>query len=104
MNHRDDIAAGPPPSHHHDREAGSDNKQYLFDKPINVKILFVCYYSSLAVLLLLDLFVEKHFHFPWEKRFGFYSVFGFVACVALVVAAKYILRPFVKRPEDYYDK
>ena len=33
----------------------------------------------------------------------FYAVYGFVACVLLVLVAKYILRPLVKRGEDYYD-
>ena len=80
-----------------------DSKQYLFDKPRNVKILFLCYYSSLVLLLVWDLFIHKHPHFPWEEWPEFYAVYGFVACVALVIAAKYILRPLVKRREDYND-
>ena len=35
---------------------------------------------------------------------GFYAVFGFVACVALVLAAKHVLRPIIMRGEDYYDQ
>ena len=34
--------------------------------------------------------------------FGFYAIFGFVACVGLVLAAKE-LRKFLKRDEDFYD-
>ena len=37
------------------------------------------------------------------KSFGFYAVYGFVACVVLVLVAKYILRPMVIRKEDYYE-
>jgi hypothetical protein len=78
-------------------------KKYLFDKPKNVKLLLRCFYASLLVLLTIEFFVHKHPHFPWEGWLEFYAVYGFVACVVLVVAAKYILRPLVKRKEDYYD-
>lgn len=78
-------------------------KKYLFDNPGNVKLLFVSFYLSLLILLVIDFFIYKHPHFPWEKWPGFYAAYGFVACVVLVVAAKYILRPLVKRKEDYYD-
>ena len=79
------------------------SKVYLFDKPKNVKILLRCFYASLLVLLIIEFFVHKHPHFAWEGWLEFYAVYGFVACVVLVVAAKYILRPLMKRREDYYD-
>ena len=85
------------------KEKTTDSKTYLFDKPRNVKILLGCFYGSLVVLLFLDLFVVKHPHFPCEGWLEFYAVYGFVACVVLVIVAKYVLRPLVKRREDYYD-
>ncbi|MBN2125145.1 MAG: hypothetical protein JW821_12680 [Deltaproteobacteria bacterium] len=84
-------------------ESSVNEKKYLFDRPRNVKRLFRFYYASLVILLLVELLIHKHVLFPWEAWHGFYAVFGFVACVALVLAAKYILRPLVKRKEDYYD-
>ena len=78
-------------------------KQYLFDKPRNVRILLAVFFTVVGLLILLDFVVEKHPHFEAETYFGFYGVFGFVACVVLVLVAKYILRPLVKRKEDYYD-
>jgi len=81
-----------------------NEKQYLFDKPANVKRLFRVYYFSLALLLVLDLLLAKHSNFPWESWPEFYAVYGFVACVALVLAAKYLLRPLVMRKEEYYDE
>ena len=78
-------------------------KKYLFDNPRNVKILLRSFFSSLVVLLIIEFFISKHPHFAWEAWPEFYAVYGFVACVALVVAAKYILRPLMKRREDYYD-
>ena len=56
-----------------------------------------------GLLLLVDVFYHKHAIFPWEGAFAFYSVYGFVACVILVIVAKYVLRPMVMRDEDYYD-
>ncbi len=81
----------------------TDTRRYLFDNPKNVKRLLRYFFLSLLVLLLLEVFVHKHPHFAWEAWPEFYAVFGFVACVVLVLAAKYILRPLVKRGEDYYD-
>ena len=76
---------------------------YIFDNPRNVNILLVCFYISLFILLVIEFFIHKHPHFEWEKWPEFYAVYGFVACVVLVIVAKYILRPLVKRREDYYD-
>lgn len=78
-------------------------KKYLFDKPGNVKILFRSFYSALLILLAIEFFVHKHPHFAWEEWPEFYAIYGFVACVVLVLVSKYILRPLVKRREDYYD-
>ncbi len=78
-------------------------KKHLFDHPNNVKRVLKTFFGSLVALLVIDLFIHKHAYFPWEEWPEFYAVFGFVACVCLVLAAKYILRPLVKREEDYYD-
>lgn len=75
----------------------------MFDKPRNVKLLLIVFFSLTGVMLLIDLFYHRHVIFPWEEYFGFYAIYGFVACVILVIVAKYILRPLVMRKEDYYD-
>jgi len=80
-----------------------DEKQGMFDKPANVKRLLRTFYACVVLLLVVDIFYHKHTIFAWEGYFGFYSVFGFVACVILVIVAKYILRPMVMRKEDHYD-
>ncbi|RMH83339.1 MAG: hypothetical protein D6681_16940 [Calditrichaeota bacterium] len=86
-------------------------KKYLFDDPKNVKRVLVGLYSACALLFVLDflflLFPEtfhKHAHYAWENWPGFYAVYGFVSCVFLVLLAKHVLRPLVKRSEDYYDR
>lgn len=78
-------------------------KKYFFDKPKNVKRFLWAFYLSLLLFVIVDLFILKHPHFSYEKFPSFYGTFGFVGCVVLVLAAKYILRPLVKRKEDYYD-
>lgn len=80
-----------------------EEREYFFDKPGNVKRLFLLYYLVIFSLLLMDFFFHKHIIFPWEEWPGFYAVFGFVACVALVLVARFILRPLVMRRETYYD-
>jgi len=79
------------------------SRTHLFDRPGNVQRLLRGFYIALAVLLGIDFWIHRHAHFAWESWPEFYAVFGFVACVALVAAAKYILRPLVRRREDYYD-
>lgn len=78
-------------------------KTHMFDKPGNVKRVLIIFFSSLLVLLAVDFFIHKHTYFPWEEWPEFYAFFGFVACVVLVLTAKYILRPLVKRDENYYE-
>lgn len=80
-----------------------DDKPGIFDNPRNVKRLLVTFFTLTGLILLVDVVYHKHAIFPWEGYFGFYAVYGFVACVILVIISKYILRPLVMRKEDYYD-
>jgi len=88
-------------------------KKHVFDDPRNVKRLLKVFFSSVVILLILDGFyivlskthvIHSHMNYQWEGFWGFYAFYGFVACVILVLVSKYILRPLVKREEDYYDK
>ena len=78
-------------------------EEYFFDKPQNVKRFLMGFYIFLVLLIVVDLFVPKHPFFPWEGYPSFYAAYGFVACVSIILAAKYILRKMVERKEDYYD-
>lgn len=85
-------------------EADRKEKKHLFDDIRRVKWLLYLLFGCCGFLLLCDLFVDKsHAHFAWELWPGFYAVYGFVAFTLLVLAAKHIFRPLVKRDEDYYD-
>ncbi len=79
-----------------------DEKQHLFDKPENVNRLLRGFYVLCGVLFALDFVVHRHVYLDWERLPGFYAIFGFVACVLLVLIAKE-MRKVLMRKEDYYD-
>ena len=54
-------------------------------------------------MLLADLVARNHPEAQIDSIPFFYGVYGFVGSVFLVLAAKEVLRRFLKRPEDYYD-
>ena len=60
------------------------------------------FYVICGIALILDLVLHRHYEHPWEWLPFFYCMFGFVACVVLVVVAKY-MRNFLMRSEKYYD-
>lgn len=74
----------------------------VFDNPKNVKRFLIGFFVVLGLLLVADLFVEKHPDFPWEGVPAFFAVYGFSAYVLLIFVAK-LWRRIVKRDEDYYD-
>ncbi|TAK85490.1 MAG: hypothetical protein EPO20_10755 [Betaproteobacteria bacterium] len=80
-----------------------DEGRYWLDRPENVAKLYRGLWIVGVLLVLADLVVHRHAEAGFDGGFGFYGVYGFVACVALVLAAK-LLRRAVMRPEDYYDR
>ena len=78
------------------------HKQHLFDNPRNVSIVLRSLYIICILLVLLDFILHRHVMHDWEHITGFYAIFGFVACVLLVLGAKQ-LRKLVMHKEDFYD-
>ena len=74
-----------------------------FDDKRNVKKIITALVIICLVLFVSDAFYQKHPYFIVESLFGFYALYGFVMCVALVLVAKW-MHKFVMRVEDYYDK
>lgn len=68
----------------------------------NIRTLYISLWIGCAILLLLELLIDKHVETAAEQWFGFHGFFGLIACVALVLAAK-LLRRVIARPEDYYE-
>ena len=59
----------------------------------------------LALVALIDVFVDKHHaHTKAEHLPAFWSVFGFVACVLIVLLSKAFGKAGIMTREDYYDE
>jgi hypothetical protein len=78
-------------------------ERHIFDKPENIRRLLRFFFLVCGLLLSLDFFYHRHVTHAWESLWGFYGIFGFVACVALVLIAKQ-LRRILMRSEDYYER
>ena len=79
----------------------NDSARFL-DRPANQRRLRRVFYALCAALVALEVLVHRHAEHSWEGAFAFYAVYGFVACVVLVLAAKQMRRVLMRR-EDYYD-
>jgi hypothetical protein len=73
------------------------------DKPDNQRLIRRVLYVACALLVAADFVVHRHIYTDIERVPAFYALYGFVALVGVVMAAKG-LRHFVKRNEDYYDR
>jgi peptidoglycan/LPS O-acetylase OafA/YrhL len=80
-----------------------ERKRYWLDSPRNVTQLYRGLWVVGIALVAAELLVHKHEEPAFAGWFGFYALFGFAACVALVLTAK-ALRRILKRPEDYYER
>lgn len=68
-------------------------------------VVRVCF-GVLALLILIDglLVSKEHAHTGPEHLPGFWSVFGFVACVLIIVLSKWFGHAGIMTREDYYDE
>ncbi|MGI9415805.1 MAG: hypothetical protein ACR2PM_19170 [Hyphomicrobiales bacterium] len=71
-------------------------------RPETIKRIWIGSCAVLALLVLSDVVVHHHAHFGVDGTFGFYSWYGFAACVVLVVGSK-ALGAVLKRRDTYYD-
>lgn len=82
--------------------------------PNTIKSLWRAFYALLAVLVLLDpkllelVGVMPHdphheAHFVVDGFPVFFVVYGFLACVAMVVVSKLVVGKILMRPDTYYD-
>lgn len=78
-------------------------KKYWLDRPENVRKIYLGLWALGLAWVVPDFFLDKHEDVAFAATLGFYAMFGFVACVVLVLTAK-ALRRILMRPEDYYDR
>jgi hypothetical protein len=55
------------------------------------------------LLVAADFVVHRHIYLSYDEIPAFYAIYGFVACVVLVIIATG-MRKFVMRDEHFYDK
>jgi hypothetical protein len=67
----------------------------------NVNRIVYGLYAVCAGLFVADFLYHKHVYLEMEKIPGFYALYGFFMCAALVICARG-MRVFLKRREDFY--
>jgi len=79
----------------------TEEKHWLV-RPKTIRGLWVGGIAMLIMLVLADFFIHPHPYFGIDGSFGFYSWYGLITCVAMVIFAK-ALGIFLKRKDTYYD-
>jgi hypothetical protein len=83
-------------------EPPTDDPRWL-DRPGSVGVVIRILAGLSALSVLADFFYHKHGEYGFQEWFAFDAIYGFVACVGLVLTAK-IVRKVLMRSEDYYDR
>jgi uncharacterized membrane protein len=78
------------------------SQQHWLVRPATIRKLWWLFGIVLALTVIAQFVIHIHAHFGADGWFGFYALFGFFGCVAMVLFAK-ILGFVLKRPEHYYD-
>jgi drug/metabolite transporter (DMT)-like permease len=68
-------------------------------------VVRICF-GLLALLILVDavLVDKEHAHTRLEHLPAFWSVFGFVGCVVIIIGSKWFGHTGIMTREDYYDE
>ena len=62
-------------------------------------------YAVLILILVIDFFIPRHeIHFFGDGIPGFWSLFGFVACILIILISKWIGQLGIVKDEDYYNE
>ena len=75
----------------------------FFYQPNTIRWILRIFYSLCVLAILVDFIVHRHIVTAVEKLPAFYGIYGFIACVVLVLLSVQ-LRKVVMRDETFYDK
>ena len=69
------------------------------------KTMKIVAYAVLIFIILMDLFIPRHeIHFFGDAIPGFWSIFGFIACILIILISKWIGRLGIMQEENYYNE
>ena len=64
----------------------------------------ICY-IVLILIIIADFFIPRHeIHFIGDKIPGFWSLFGFIACILIILISKWIGHLGIMQDENYYNE
>ena len=62
-------------------------------------------YAALILIFLIDFRIPRYeIHFIGDEIPGFWSIFGFVACILIILISKWIGRLGIMQDENYYNE
>ena len=62
-------------------------------------------YAVLIFIITMDFFITRHeIHFFGDEIPGFWSIFGFIACILIILISKWIGRLGIMQDENYYNE
>ncbi len=68
-------------------------------------VLAVLFFLGLAGLVVANVFVRPHeAEYVFDVYPGFWSLFGLVGGLAMVIIMKKIVQPMISRGDDYYER
>jgi hypothetical protein len=69
------------------------------------KVLRNLFFAFLMGTVVYDFFAKRHgTHFFGDLIMGFWSVFGILGCLGMIVVCKGLSHVWLEKEEDYYDK
>ena len=75
---------------------------HWLQRPRTIRKLWRWGIAVLVVVALLDLFLPPHPYFEIDGSFGFYTWYGLLTCIVMIIVAK-ALGVFLKQGDDYYN-
>ena len=62
-------------------------------------------YITLVLIIVTDFFIPRHeIHFIGDGIPGFWSLFGFIACILIILISKWIGHLGIMQDENYYNE
>jgi hypothetical protein len=71
----------------------------------HVRMLKRLFFAFLAFTVVFDFYAARHgAHFFGDSIIGFWSLFGVLGCLGMIVVCKGLSHVWLMKEEDYYDK